>query len=76
MTFKYGRDQLIREITKAIGDPEFRARLQLQFGMIEEAATTATEANLRHLMPMIGNYAQNGLKSAVVTKMMKLIGGK
>jgi hypothetical protein len=69
------RSELVYDIIRMMTDLEFRTKLFIEYGYVEEAANLALEHGFNHLIPLIGNMAQYQYKTAVVTKCMKVMMG-
>jgi hypothetical protein len=68
-----GKVGLVLEACRMFKDPEFRCRLLIEFGWLEDALTLALDHRFVRLVPLIGNLAQNQLKGNLVAKCMKIL---
>jgi hypothetical protein len=64
---------LVLQASRMLKDPDFRCRILIEFGWLDEALVLAIDHGLLRLVPLIGNLAQNQLKPNIVAKCMKVL---
>jgi hypothetical protein len=70
-TFVLHREDLLLTLFMGVRDPDYRSRLLLQFGFVQQAATVIFENQLTALMPVLGNYVGFDGKSGIFAKCTK-----
>jgi hypothetical protein len=73
IAFAHERIPLLMEAIRIFKDNEFRCRLLIEFGLLDDALGVAAEHGLVRLVPLIGNLAQNQLKPHIVTRCTKIL---
>jgi hypothetical protein len=75
ITFAYSRLPLLLESIAILKDDEFRCRLLIEFGLLDDALAVALEYGILRLVPLIGNLAHSQSKPHLVTRCMKILEG-
>jgi hypothetical protein len=73
MAYHLGRDDLLLKIVGVVKDVDFRSRMLLQFGFVDEAGTVVFENGLRALVPLVGHYKGFDGKKGLFAKCMKFL---
>jgi hypothetical protein len=73
IVFCYRQPDLLIQTTRVLRGPEFRAKLLIQFGLVDEASRAIFERNLTGLVPLLGNVAQLRGKVEIVAKCTKIL---